>query len=234
MAAALELARWRQLLLSLALQAEAWRATEAAKPLRGVSVCLTGVMCCAMGSEDTHAMVGGLVRRCGGVVAPSVTKGGANRGGTGLLIVGRGEKGENGKPDGKGLRPESSGKYDAARRFNLSLAAEGKPPIAVLYEDELVPFLRSSTARALVEAAAAMPAGARRGASTVREATRPPLHVPDLRAIRFTSIAQKAHGFGEPGGKGTLLADALSAPDGFTLGAARVRVSVRVRVRVKG
>ena len=92
MAAALELARWRQLLLSLALQAEAWRATEAAKPLRGVSVCLTGVMCCAMGSEDTHAMVGGLVRRCGGAVAPSVTKGGANRGGTGLLIVGRGEK----------------------------------------------------------------------------------------------------------------------------------------------
>ena len=37
-------------------------------------------------------MVGGLVRRCGGAVATSVTKGGANRGGTGLLIVGRGEK----------------------------------------------------------------------------------------------------------------------------------------------
>ena len=104
----------------------------------------------------------------------------------------------------------------------------------MLYEDELVPFLRSSTARALVEAAAAMPAGARRGASPVKEATRPPLHAPDLRAIRFTSIAQRAHGKGEPGGKGTLLADALSAPDGFTLGAARVRVSVRVRVRVKG
>ena len=44
-----------------------------------------------MGSEDTHAVVGGLVRRCGGAVAPSVTKGAANWG-TGLLIVGRGEK----------------------------------------------------------------------------------------------------------------------------------------------
>lgn len=221
MAAALELAQWRQLLLSLALQSEAWRASEAAAPLRGVSVCLTGVMCCAMGSEDTHAVLDGLVRRCGGAVAPSVTKGAANWG-TGLLVVGRGEKGENGKPDGKGLRPESSAKYAAARRFNLSLAAEGKPRIAVLYEDELVPFLLSSKARALVEAAAAMPAGARRGASAVRKATRPPLHAPDLRAIRFTSIAQRAHGRGEPGGKGALLADALSAPDGFTLGAALV------------
>ena len=57
MAAALELAQRRQLLLSLALQAEAWRAAEAAKPLRGVSVCLTGVMCCAMGSEVKHATV---------------------------------------------------------------------------------------------------------------------------------------------------------------------------------
>ena len=52
-----------------------------------------------MGSEDTHAVVGGLVRRCGGEVVASVAKGS-----TGLLIVGRGEKGENGKPDGKGGR----------------------------------------------------------------------------------------------------------------------------------
>lgn len=52
-----------------------------------------------MGSEDTHALVGGLLRRCGGEVVASVAKGS-----TGLLIVGRGEKGENGKPDGKGGR----------------------------------------------------------------------------------------------------------------------------------
>ena len=92
----------------------------------------------------------------------------------------------------------------------------------MLYEDELVPFLLSGKARARVEAAAAMPATARRGACAPREATAPPLHAPDLRAIRFTSLAQRAHGCGEPGGKGALLADALATPDGFTLGAALV------------
>ena len=65
-----------------------------------------------MGSEDTHAVVGGLVRRCGGAVVASVPKGS-----TGLLIVGRGEKGENGKPDGKG------GRAGSKRRLYPSVAA---------------------------------------------------------------------------------------------------------------
>ena len=43
LAAALELARQQQLLLTLALGSEAWRAAEAAAPLQGLSVCLTGV-----------------------------------------------------------------------------------------------------------------------------------------------------------------------------------------------
>ena len=44
-----------------------------------------------------------------------------------------------------------------------------------------------------------------------------PVHLPDLCAIRFTTIAQCAHGRGEPGGKGAVLADALAAPKGMSL-----------------
>ena len=114
--AALELARQRHVLLTLALESAAWRAAEEAAPLQGLSVCMTGVMCCAMGSDDTHAVLGCLVRRCGGEVVASVTKGG-----TSLLIVGRGEKGENGRPDGKGGRAGS-------KRQSLSLNGRSTAP----------------------------------------------------------------------------------------------------------
>ena len=154
LAAALELARQQHVLLTLALESEAWRAAEAAAPLQGLSVSLTGVsrprrartnpgltqqvcysragalawtVCCAMGSEDTHAVLGGLVRRCGGEVVASVAKGS-----TGLLIVGRGEKGENGKPDGKGGRAglkrrlSFGGRSTAPARL-ASLKGQGAP-----------------------------------------------------------------------------------------------------------
>jgi hypothetical protein len=123
-------------------------------------------------------------------------------------------------PDSPLLKGAEWWAWETANLAHFDLS--GKPTIAVLYEDELVPFLLSSKARARVEAVAAMPATARRGACAPREATAPPLHAPDLRAIRFTSLAQRAHGCGEPGGKGALLADALATPDGFTLGAALV------------
>ena len=154
LAAALELARQQHVLLTLALASEAWRAAEAAAPLQGLSVSLTGVsrprrartnpgltqqvcysragalpwtVCCAMGSEDTHAVLGGLVRRCGGEVVASVAKGS-----TGLLIVGRGEKGENGKPDGKGGRAGlkrrlSFGGCSTAPARLASLKGQGAP-----------------------------------------------------------------------------------------------------------
>ena len=81
-----------------------------------------------MGSEDTHAVVGGLVRRCGGAVVASVAKGS-----TGLLIVGRGEKGENGKPDGKGGRARlkrrlSLGGRSTASARLASLEGSGRAP----------------------------------------------------------------------------------------------------------
>ena len=122
----------------------------------------------------------------------------------------------------QGSLRKASEKWAGEKASLAHFDPSGKPTITVLYEDELVPFLLSSKARARVEAAAAMPATAQRGAYAPREATAPPLHAPDLRAIRFTSLAQRAHGCGEPGGKGALLADALAAPDGFTLGAALV------------
>lgn len=43
LAAALELARQQHLLLTLALESDAWRAAEATAPLQGLCVCLTGV-----------------------------------------------------------------------------------------------------------------------------------------------------------------------------------------------
>ena len=64
--------------------------------------------------------------------------------------------------------------------------------------------------------------GAIRSAPSTRNTTSTPYHKPDARAIRFTSIAQQAHAKGEPGAKGGVLADALAAPDGFTLRAALV------------
>ena len=62
----------------------------------------------------------------------------------------------------------------------------------------------------------------RKSPNAPKDGTSTPCHLPDLGAIRFTSIAQRAHGYGEPGFKGGVLADALAAPPGFSLSAALV------------
>ena len=154
---------------------------------------------------DTHSIVGGIIRACGGTVASAVAQST-----TDALVIGRGEKGEGGKPNGKGERPESSAKYINAFAINERREAAGKPPILIIYEEALLAFILSAEAETLAEAAGGR-AKRRSGPAAPKDATDKPYHQPDLRAIRFTSIAQQAHGRGEPGAKGGVLADALAA-----------------------
>ena len=58
-----------------------------------------------------------------------------------------GEKGKGGQRNGEGERPESGDKCRAAQRAN-----SGEPRVEVLYEEELLPFLLSPPAAALVRA----------------------------------------------------------------------------------
>ena len=205
-------------LLRLTLSSAAWRRVETATPgpLHGLHVAMTGVMEVLGGDgADSHAALRSLISRWGGCEAAAVT-----RGGTDILIVGRGEKGEGGVADGKGLAAETSRKYLDAVHCNGRTEADGLPPITLVYEDELFPFLLSARRQALVEARGQR--GRRPSAIGPRDATRPPAHAPDCRAVRFTSIAQQAHGRGDPGGPGAILADALAAPSGFSLASALV------------
>ena len=224
LATALEAMSRQRLLLDLALESSAWRALEASEPLRGVNVALTGVFLLgrlAIGGGNSHAEAAALIKRCGGVVVDSVTKSATH-----LLVAGRGEKGEDGHANRKLELVETSGKWRAAKHFNESLISSGRRPIMMLYEEELLPFLLSQEARELAEDVA-MEAAATEGAGpssrrAIPPQTAAPVHLPDLRAIRFTTIAQCAHGRGEPGGKGALLADALAAPKGMSLVSALV------------
>ena len=212
------LRRQRQTLLRLALSSAAWQRFEASepRPLQGLHVAMTGCMLLMSGGEqaDTHTELKLFIKRCGGEVVPSVSKAS-----TDLLLVGRGEKGEDGKETGKGEDPRSSGKYKAADDYNASLEKEGKPPIVILSEEELLPWLLSAAAKERIAHAASRTPKA---PSAIKAETANPFHKPDLRAVRFTSTAQRAHGCGEPGGKGSVLADALAAPQGYTLASALV------------
>jgi hypothetical protein len=111
--------RQKHALLQLAMASAVWRLVEqrVPPPLHGLRVVLTGVMLLSNGdlSTDSHAEVRALVRRLGGQGLPG---GGVTKSETDVLIVGRGEKGENGKPNGKGEAAESSAKYAAALKFN--------------------------------------------------------------------------------------------------------------------
>ena len=269
LATARSLKRQKHALLQLAMASAVWRLVEqrVPPPLHGLRVVMTGVMLLSNGdlSTDTHAEVRALVRRLGVLGLPG---GGVTKSETDVLIVGRGEKGENGKPNGKGEAAESSAKYAAALKFNAEwserhkkraaehasscpdAAADGaaagsaaataatataaataaaataaaaqcstagsvdRPPIAIVYEEDVWAFALSEGARELVRARAGRP---QRLACPPREKTMPPMHKPDLRAIRYSSISQQAHGRGEPGVKGSVLADALAAPEGYSL-----------------
>ena len=81
----------------------------------------------------THTELKELIRRCSGQFSLTVTKAG-----TDLLVIGKGEKGEGGKENGKGEDPRSSQRYQDAIRFNESLEKEGKPCIVILSEELLL------------------------------------------------------------------------------------------------
>lgn len=197
----------RHLLTRLMVETGCWRDMVSSQPLKGLEVAATGVMLCLnwTGEWNTHSALSRLVKQCGGCVKSSVS-----RGSTDVLVVGCGEKGENGKPNGKGEPAESSQKYLNAVRFNKTR----KRRIAILAERELLVFLFSGAARKLQAAVAADPPVLRQVGC--QERTSAPRHKPNLRAVRFTSVSQQAHGRGEPGAKGALLADALAAPEGAT------------------
>ena len=198
----------RRLLLDLAFASSAWVAHMATRPLRGVQVAFTGVFLLSRGvltGGDTHTDAAELVRRCGGIVVDHVTKSS-----TQLLVAGRGEKGENGRENRRQEAVESSGKWRRAKQYG----------ICIVCEEELLGLLLSEEAGQLVEAAEVAAATWR--PRQITSVTAAPVHLPDLRAIRFTSVAQRAHGMGEPGAKGAVLADALAAPTGTSLAAAVV------------
>jgi hypothetical protein len=154
---------------------------------------------------------------------------------TTLLIVGLGEKGIGGHRDGKGAAPETSDKYrkastinskrtekrrsenqkrldrDKAMETNARLKKAYEPAavpadIKILYEDKFYEFLRSLPAQDDAPAVSTAPA----------TRTAAPLLPPDLGAVRFTHKTRAAHGKGEPGREGSMLADALAPPAGYT------------------
>ena len=260
--------RQKHALLQLAMASAVWRLVEqrVPPPLHGLRVVLTGVMLLSNGdlSTDSHAEVRALVRRLGGQGLPG---GGVTKSETDVLIVGRGEKGENGKPNGKGEAAESSAKYAAALKFNtewserhekraaehasacpdaapdgaaaiaagaaaaaVATAAQcstagsvDRQPIAIVYEEDVMAFVLSEGARELVRARAGRPSRpVGQSSQQPRATTLPPTHKPDVRSIRYTSISHQAHGRGEPGVKGSVLADALAAPEGHSLVSALV------------
>mmetsp|Transcript_85644 Transcript_85644/g.256563 ORF Transcript_85644/g.256563 Transcript_85644/m.256563 type:complete len:1047 (+) Transcript_85644:72-3212(+) len=194
-------------LLKLTLEQDAWREQVESRPLDGLAITFTGVMLALnwSGHEDTHRDLTLLVEGCGARALPTLAKQQ-----TDILVVGRGEKGENGKTDGKGLDVRTSSKWRQAHEYNTAAASQGnKPQIIVLWEEELLPFLLSGESRKII-AKGGPPERA------VAFLTKVPTHRPDVRAVRYTSIAQQAHGCGEPGTKGAVLADALAAPLGLT------------------
>ena len=137
--------------------------------------------------------------------------------------------------NGKGEAPETSEKYrkavtinskraetrrseeqkrrdrEEAMRQNSRLRAPYEPKrvpadVKILYEDKFYELLRSLPAQ-------------HDGQAYVGPATRtaPPLLAPSLDTIRYTHKTRAAHGMGEPGKEGGMLADALAPPAGYTL-----------------
>ena len=196
------------------------------------TVVFTGV-CETLGRDktDTQGYFKEIVVDLGGTCRDAVN------GNTTVLLVGRGEKGEGGRRDGKGASPTTSAKYRNAleeneRRAEKTADEEQKrsdreaellanprlkkkyvsksfPPIRILYEEEFLDWLATLDAGAAEAPAAAEAAGAKE--------TLPPKVAPSLTDIRYSPRRGAAHGRGEPGRDGAILADALAAPAGFTL-----------------
>ena len=67
--------------------------------------------------------------------------------------------------------------------------------MVVLYEEQLLPYILSREAVELVEAVA--DAAETQRPQQMAPRTAPPVHLPDLCAIRSTSVSQRAHGLGD-------------------------------------
>ena len=207
--------------------------------LRGEEVVVTGVCELLGGREDnrgdTRRELIECIEQLGGTCKSDVTGTDAKQGTT-LLVVGLGEKGVDGKRNGRGEAPETSGKFRKATEINSKRAAKRHseeqkrrdreeamrnnsrlkkphevksvpPDIRILREDEFYAWVASLPAqRARDEEEDAGP-----------KTTAPPRVFPDLRRIHYTHPTKAAHAMGEPGKEGGFLADALAPPGGFTL-----------------
>ena len=214
---------------------EVWRHGGGARSIEAAENCLAGHKVCFTGvfetigrnRPDTQGHIRELTARFGGRCVDGVTST------TTVLVVGRGEKGEGGKRDGKGESPTTSSKYrkalkenekrgekeaDEQRKFDeqaAQIAAKKArkpyekrkyPAVKILYEDEYLAWI------ATLDGAPAAPAAP---PVDERTSTAAPKHAPSLDEIRYTPRTGAMHGRGEVGAGA--LADALAAPKGFTL-----------------